>query len=303
MIAPPRWTKEELEAQRVRSIELFRIERMQEPLEDYLEAFEEYQGAVETLLETSVDLLKLDDAAISILTDENLLEAFRYLSGPPISQDDLKTLGEAVLSPGRLRSDSDMVRRVIEVVRTGLDRRRFPWVAENREPTEHERGAAVLASAALLASSHVGASRRNEGKVAQEQLVEDAFLKVQLKKVNTRVINTLNQAPAPGEFCGESRLGIRKADFVLGLWDHRTMALECKVSNSAVNSVKRLNNDAAAKAEAWIKDFGTTQIVPVAVLSGVFKLHNLIDAQQRGLTLFWSHDLDHLLSWIESTKG
>jgi XamI restriction endonuclease len=302
MIPVPRYSERDLEADRIRSIQLFRRERMQEPLEHYLAAFEEYHAAVERLLDTSVDLLKLDNAAISILTDPHLLEAFRYLSGPPISQDDLKTLSEAVLSPGRLRSDAEMVRRVVEVVRIGLDKRRFPWVSENRDPSEPEKQAAILASAALMASSHVSTSRRNQGKTMQELIVEEAFLKVHLKKVNTRVIGTLNQAPLPGEFCRESRLGTRKADFVLGLWDHRVMAIECKVSNSAVNSVKRLNNDAAAKAEAWIKDFGTAQIVPVAVLSGVFKLHNLMDAQRRGLTLFWSHELEHMLGWIESTR-
>jgi hypothetical protein len=80
------------------------------------------------------------------------------------------------------------------------------------------------------------------------------------------------------------------------------MAIECKVSNSAVNSVKRLNNDAAAKAEAWLKDFGTVQVVPSAVLSGVYKLHNLVDAQARGMALFWAHDLDALTGWIASTR-
>lgn len=276
---------------------------MQEPLEDYLEYFEEYQAAVENLLETSVDLQRLDDTAVDILTDANLLEAFRYLPGPPISADDLKTLGDAVLSPARLRSNPAMVRRLVDVVRAGLDRRRFPWVTESREPTEHEKGAAVLASAALMATSRVSTSRRHLGKTEQEQLVEETFLRIGLTKVPTRRIQTLNQAPAPGEFCRESLLGERKADFVLGLWDHRVLAIECKVSNSAVNSVKRLNNDAAAKAEAWIKDFGARQIVPVAVMSGVYKLHNLLDAQHRGLTLIWAHDLAQLTRWIERTKG
>jgi len=67
--------------------------------------------------------------------------------------------------------------------------------------------------------------------------------------------------------------------------------------------VKRLNNDAAAKAQAWINQFGTLGVVPVAVLSGVYKLGNLIDAQNSGLTLFWAHDLNQLLDWIKSAKS
>jgi XamI restriction endonuclease len=302
MVKPPRWTPEQLDAERSRSIEFFRRERMQEPLDQYLRVFDQYATAVEHVLTESSDLDNLDDAAIALLTDKSLLEAFRYLSGPPISADDLKTLAEAALSPGRLRSDPEMTRRVVEVVRFGLDRKRFPWIALHRKPTDVERSAAVLASAALMASSHVTASRRNEGKSAQESLVDRTLGAAGLTKTQPRPIETLNQAPAPGQFCRETLLGTRKADFVIGLWDHRIMAIECKVSNSAVNSVKRLNNDAAAKAEAWLTDFGTAQIVPCAMLGGVYKLHNLVDAQTRGLTLFWAHELDELTRWIASTR-
>ncbi len=195
-----------------------------------------------------------------------------------------------------------MVRRIVEVVKTSLDRRRFPWVSEGREPTEEEKAAAVLASAALMAASRVGTSRRAESKEAQELLVEKALLNAGLNKVSVRTMPTLSHAPGPGEFCRESRLGPRKADLVIGLWDRRVIAIECKVSNSAVNSVKRLNNDAAAKAETWLRDFGRIQVVPTAVLSGVYKLHNLTNAQERGLTLFWAHDLDVLVTWITETR-
>jgi hypothetical protein len=275
---------------------------MEEPLEAYLDAFELYQGTVENLLETSVDLTQLDQRLIDILTDPALLKAFRYLAGPPISEDDLKVLAEAALSPSRLRNDAEMARRVLNVVRIGFDKRRFPWIAESREPTEQERAAAVLASAALLASSHVSTSRRGEGKNQQELLVEESLLANGLKQVPTRTVDTFNQAPEPNEFCRESLLGTRKADFLVGLGDQRIMAIECKVSNSSTNSVKRLNNDAAAKAEAWISQFGTRNVVPVAVLSGVYKPHNLVDAQNRGLTLFWAHDLNELMDWIKQTQ-
>ena len=61
--------------------------------------------------------------------------------------------------------------------------------------------------------------------------------------------------------------------------------------------------DAAAKAGSWKTDFGLRQVVPTAVLSGVYKLHNLLDAQERGLTLFWAHDLTPLTEWIDRTKN
>ena len=77
----------------------------------------------------------------------------------------------------------------------------------------------------------------------------------------TRRVPTLSVAPAEGQFCRESMLGSRKADFIVGLMDGRTMAIECKVSSSSVNSIKRLNNDAAVKATVWKREFGTMQVV------------------------------------------
>jgi hypothetical protein len=302
LIEAPRWTREQLEAGRSRAIEIFRQTRMEEPLEEYLEVFDEYQGRVEELLETTVDLSTLDDNALEVLTDPNLREAFRYLAGPPISLDDLKTLADVKsITPRQLRANPDFARRLVETVRIGLDRRRFPWVTEGREPTEAERGAAVLASAALIATQRVATTRRNVGKQEQEQLVRTA-LQPHLREVATRRINTLAEAPGPGEFCMESLFGTRKADIVIGLWDRRTMPLECKVSNSETNSIKRLKNDAAIKAETWRHEFGDLQVVPSAVLSGVYKLRHLEEVQNRGLTLFWAHALQGLLDWIERTR-
>jgi hypothetical protein len=302
MIRPPTWTDEQLEEARTAAIEVFRKRRMEEPLEEYLEAFDAYQGVIETLLESTVDLSELDSQLIDVVTDNKLLEALRYLPGPPISADDLKTLADAVLTPSRLRADPKMTKNIAQVILNGLDRRRFPWVTEDRDPTEGERSAAVLASAALLATSRAGTKRRIEDKDQQEKHVMDALTAAGLQRVPARDIPVLSAAPGRGEFCPESRLGTRKADIVLGLWDGRVMPIECKVSNSSTNSVKRLNNDAAVKAVSWKSDFGTVQVVPAAVLSGVYKLHNLQDAQARGLALFWAHDMAELINWIEATR-
>lgn len=303
MISRPVYSQEELESWRLQAIEEFRRDRMEEPLEDYLEAFDEYMGATEELLEATVDLSDLEGQALHVLSDPGLTEALRYLAGPPISLDDLKTLASAPsLNVRRLKNDPSLVRRIVQTVLIGLDRQRFPWVLEGREPSEAERSAAVLASAALMATRRVGTKRRNAGKAEQEERVEAALLGAGMKKVPTRNITNLALAPGIGEFCRESMLGNRKADFVVRLWDQRVMPLECKVSNSATNSVKRLNNDAAVKAEVWRQDFGARQVVPAAVLSGVYKLHNLEDAQSRGLSLFWAHDLDVMLQWVEATR-
>jgi hypothetical protein len=302
MRTPPDWSEEQLSVGRSKAIGLFRQERMEEPLEAYLGFFDEYQGTVEDLLKTSVDLTHLDAKLKEILLDRKLLEAFRYLAGPPISLDDLTTLAEANLSQKSIRADADMTSRVLEVVRDVFDRRRFPWVQEGREPTQAERTAAVIASAALIANSKTSTLRRNKGKKDQEALVRQGLLNRGLKELKRRNIVTLTDAPPPGHFCQESRLGTTRADFIVGLWDRRMMGIECKVSNSAVNSYKRLNHEAVGKSLSWLSTFGTHGVVPVAVLSGVYTLGNLVAAQETGLTLFWAHDLDQLLDWIDAEK-
>lgn len=304
MIDPPIWSSEQLEADRIKSSAAFSKERLEEPLEDYLEAFDEYQGYVEEILETTVDLSDLEASALDVLGDAHLLEAFRYLAAPPISQDDLKVLADArSLTKGHLQKSPELVQRLIAVVRQVLDRRRFAWVVENREPTEAERNAAVMASAALMAASRTQTRRRTLGKEQQETMVKEALKGLGFTEVPSRKIPNISHAPNPGEFCGESVLGNRKGDIIVRLWDHRVMPIECKVSNSSTNSVKRLNNDAAVKANSWRSDFGRLQVVPSAVLSGVYKLHNLMDAQDRGLTIFWAHDLKPLTDWITGTKS
>lgn len=303
MIDPPQSSSDQLEVSRRASIEEFRRERLEEPLEDYLRAFEDYQTRTEELLETTVDLTQLAEQALTVVADDRLQQVLRYFAGPPNSADDLKTLTPAPsLKPSVLSKNPDLARRVVETILIGLDRGRFPWIPQGREPTEAERAAAVGATAALMATQHVGTKRRSAGKVQQETRVEDALLGASLAKVSTRTVNTLDDAPEPGHFCRESMLGSRKADFIVRLWDRRVMAIECKVSNSATNSVKRLNNDAAVKALAWRHEFGNRQVVPTAVLGGVYKLHNLEHAQERGLSLFWAHDLQRMLDWIEDTK-
>ena len=144
-------------------------------------------------------------------------------------------------------------------------------------------------------------NRANTAKTDQEARVRSHLAASGLTEVTTREIWTPSDAPLRGEFCGECSVVGRKADVVVGLHDGRVMPIECKVSNSSTNSVKRLNNDAAVKAAVWIDKLGSHGVVPVAVLSGVFKAHNLVQAQDGGLTVFWAHDLSPLADFVALT--
>ena len=301
--SPPRWTDSEFEDDSKSAKTAFRELRMREPLEEYGGLFEQHRTAVEDLLEASVDLSQLTQRPWDFVSSAELLYALRYLASPPISEDDLKVVAEvATLNPTRLAADVGSSSRVVESILLGLDRNRFPWVAENRDPTPAERLTAVISTTALIATQRQQTHRRTNAKDLQEDAVAQALRDHGFRQVTPRNITSLSQAPQRGEFCRESLFGTRKADLVIGLHDGRVMPAECKVSNSATNSVKRLNNDAAVKAVAWLREFGSLGVVPTAIISGVFKLRNLSAAQDAGLTIIWAHNLEALLGFIDSTR-
>ena len=106
-----------------------------------------------------------------------------------------------------------------------------------------------------------------------------------------------------GEFCRECKVGGKKADFVIGMADGRFMALECKATNSEVNSFKRLNHETVEKVQHWNTSFGTNGVVGAAVLAGVFKVANLLAAQDEGVSIFWSFDLAPLGDYLRTAAG
>ena len=113
----------------------------------------------------------------------------------------------------------------------------------------------------------------------------------------------LTAAPNPGEFCGETRLAGKRADVVVRLRDSRVMPIECKVSNSAVNSYKRVIHDTGGKAVNWYRALGDAQVIPAAVLSGVFSPANLEDVQDNiRVALFWQHRLKDLADFVKRAK-
>lgn len=306
------WTEGELQAGRDRAIAEFVRERLREPLDVYLDQFDDAQGVVEDLLEGTLDLTlllpghpaeELRARLLDIVADPAQFYAFRYLAGPPISADDLTMLAEAdSLSRKRLTNDPAILDRLALTVLDAHDRRRFPWLMEKREPSPEERHAATLATASLIAVQQNQTWRRGQSGRDQEGLVADVLIASGFTEVPTRSIAHLADAPAPGTFCRESKLRDQKADLVVGLWDRRTMAIECKVSNSSVNSYKRLNREAGGKAATWLRDLGATQVVPASVLSGVYSMASLRQAQAQGLSVFWTHDLAALTDFIETTR-
>ena len=245
-----------------------------------------------------------DETIIDILSRPHLLDAFRYVAGPPLSKDDLLTIaGAKSLSRKALKKDPQLAREVYSIVMSAIDRHRFVWLGAQRfPPIEAERKTAILASAALLAKERVQADRRREANKIQEHEVLTTLTDAGMTEVAPRPIRLPSEAPDVGQFSRTARLKNTRADVIARLWDGRLLAIECKVTNSAVNSHKRLNKEAVSAAHKWTEALGSDFVVPAAVLSGVFSLADLIDAQD-SLSIWWSHDLAKLRTWIESTNS
>ena len=76
------------------------------------------------------------------------------------------------------------------------------------------------------------------------------------------------------------------------------MAIECKESNSSINSRKRLF-EVSDKRTRWdasgrLPNLNRT----VAVLAGVYDLGELAAAQQRGIYVVWEHRLADLTAFL-----
>ena len=282
---------------------MFREERLKESLNQYSEFFAHFSSVFRDLVERLPALARGEDSAdtlAEILSVGDARTALRYLAAPPVSDDDLKTLAKTKLSAAALRSSPENARHVADLVLRLVDPHRFPWIAESRTPTSDEVERAVVASAAMVAAQKVSTARRGASKL-QEEAVKAVLRSCGFVEDTARPdIGTLVDAPAPNRFRGECKLGGTKADIVVRLPDQRVLAIECKVSNSAVNSFKRVNHEAVGKARSWRSDFGRRQVVAAAVLSGVFKPANLVSAQDEGLVLFWAFRLDDVADFLSS---
>lgn len=77
MKSPPVWTEDQLDQASKRAEEHFRESRHTEPLEVYLDLFDEYQGIVEEVMEETVDLTRLKECALDIMSEPRKREVFR----------------------------------------------------------------------------------------------------------------------------------------------------------------------------------------------------------------------------------
>jgi hypothetical protein len=264
----------------------------------YEQTFREAETLIRRLFVLTHDVREVTGAVLA--GQAELIDAARFLGGPPVSADDLRTLVASRISQTRL--GADVAERIAEVIRVARDPVRFPWLREGREPTVHEREAAVGWTTGLWTVERLRTGRRTSASRSQEQAVFAALEAAGWTPVARKAVRDPFHDLRPGTFSRELLLAGAKCDVPVKLRDGRLLALECKVSNSAVNSVKRLNREIGGKAARWRAAFGE-QVVTGAVLAGVFRLANLEAAQNElGVTLFWDHDFVALVDFVSAAS-
>lgn len=304
------WSDVQIEKDAKVAREIFRQKRFQEPKELYLRAFENLEQANKKVVALLPKILAdpVDPKLIaSLIQEEHLLTAFRYLGAPPISEADLITLIDGTLAYTHIATSPERAGMIRDVIRHILDPKRFPWIYENRSPTPIEEEAAILASTVAASAQRTQTGRRSEDRDAVEGAVKAILMKLRFRHIpSPRLgIQTLlgGHAPKPGHFMIGCKVGDHNGDIVAGLYDGRILALECKASNSELNSRKRINKEVAVDAASWIRKFGEQNIVPAAAIQGLFKPKYLIEAQETPVVFFWAHRLGDLQEFIKSTRG
>jgi hypothetical protein len=226
---------------------------------------------------------------------------------PQLSEDNFKMISRA-LGP-------------VETLLSFLNRERFPWMQKGSkvQPTGNLIDRAVDATAELWAIQQQGRGKRMESSREQEKqarkrlsasgmtfIPPDEFAK-RARALGDRHDPAVGITPAnlrdllkPGEFTREHLVSRHKSDVPVLLPSGVLMTTECKVSNSATNSYKRLIRETDGKRRAWREEFGRGGVRTAAVISGVYSLKNLKDAQREGMVIFFDHDLDALDAFIRA---
>jgi hypothetical protein len=289
---PRRWSISEIEAEATFAREQYAARRPSEGRNAYRVAYADAVEDVTELLDASNDLAAF---GVALATRRSFLDVARYITAPPISADDLATVAGFVKSA----TTGDATAARTSVLSEGIDQERFPWLFATPplRPTQDERAFAIGATASLIAAQRAATvlwimwARRQEAAVAAV-LVSRGYAQVKRRR-----IDSFADLPT-GMFCPESLVFGQKSDVPVGLRNGRYLLLECKVSGSEVNSFKRLNHETVNKRDTWERGFAA-QAYTGAVLGGVFRPSNVLAAQERGVYIFWEHDLAPLGAFLD----
>lgn len=247
----------------------------------------------------------LRDPQSALMTDGSHMLVFRHLLAPPKSQDQFKLLcdawSKASEKSGRPQKP-EAVQAVSDVLTDWMDKTVAPWLVDERDPTDAERELLIERVISFIAPKITETLKRNRLSAEQEDAVVCLLKTIGWTQLPSVTIDTRAAVP-PKHFMNKTRFATatttaQEVDIACGFSDSYVAAMECKVTNDATNSVKRVN-DVLKKAAAWKAHWGSF-VETAALLQGVIKPEDVQRLTDEGVMVFWSHDLDAFQAWVES---
>jgi hypothetical protein len=157
----------------------------------------------------------------------------------------------------------------------------------------------------LIAFQKIATQNRGESAGVQENSIIQLLEGQGWTRLRTTPIFEPSTIP-PKSFMYKTRFAaengsFQEVDVACGLSRTSVLAMECKVTNDETNSVKRIN-DIIKKADAWQRHWGNF-VVTAALLQGVIKDSDVQRLADRGIEVFWSHDLPAINAWLANRTG
>ena len=256
------------------------------------------------ILQTLVETQGLRDLEGSLTKTGSHLRVLRHLFAPPISQDQLKLILPSY-PKGAEKTASALTQQAAKDFASAFaarrDKRLTTWLATNANPNRRQVKRLLDTLTPMISSQIFNTVRRNRLSDDQERAVVALLEAKGWARSSSHTVNNPADLP-PQHFMRKTRCKTRTAtkevDIACGVNPSLIMAMECKVSNDATNSVKRVS-DVMDKTKAWNDNWGGF-IQTAALLQGVIAYKDVARLLDSDVLVFWSHDLKPLADWLDS---
>jgi hypothetical protein len=238
-------------------------------------------------------------------TGEHML-VFRYLTAPPISQDQFCLIcpgwRKSTEKPNGPRIRPDEAGFIAAAFEQRRSRALTPWLDAGRPPLKREIRRLFWTIGPLIASQQIQTLQRSRAASAQEGAVINLLASKGWHRKPSTLLDT-RAALASKHFMHKTRYATATAtpqevDIALGLNSTIVLAMECKVSNDQTNSVKRIN-DVLKKSTSWRTHWGSF-VKTAVLLQGVIAPKDVARLIDDGVEVFWSHNLQALEEFLEA---
>ena len=258
---------------------------------------------VEATLSASDNLKNVDHA---LELSGSHMYILRFLMAPPFSQDQFK-----IACPSWVKATEKTGKPLTAKAASSVAAVFGEWADEERvEPIMSgddfdTRGEVISATAHMMAVERYRTNRRMRLAREQEETVASLLRDLGFRLLQSRLVDQPG-ALAQDEYMRATQFqtadgSTHEVDVAIGLPRRRILALECKVSNDATNSVKRVN-DVLKKAGAWKRQWGRF-VLTGAMLQGVFSPKEPRRLLEEDVSVFWSHRPSDLSDWLITQKS